>query len=44
MRVPFAAPAHSRFWHFSDMAARLADVRFRGQTGKHLLVVKPFRF
>jgi hypothetical protein len=28
-----------RFWHFSDMAARLADVRFRGQSGKHMLVL-----
>src|SRR5215471_12216787 len=33
------APARGRFWHKADMLVGSLDVRFRGQIGKHLLVL-----
>jgi hypothetical protein len=30
---------NARFWHYSEVPARLAYVGYRGKTGQHLLAV-----
>jgi hypothetical protein len=38
--VLFAATAHGRFWHESDVPALLTYDGYRGKTGQHLLVLR----
>jgi hypothetical protein len=33
------AAVHARCWHETDMPTTLRDVRFQGQSGKHMLAL-----